>query len=280
MNKTNAVLVAVIVILVVAFAAYVSKHPATSPEAGPPQAPAAITGNAPEAAAAPRTLNADLDTAGVAKLALDVGVGEVHVNPSPDDKVHVQVTLRPKEQEFMWFFHWRSTGTARGIAAASIKQEKSGGRLSLSLNYPREADQNNLKQEWDVQMPARLTLDANLKVGELAISGVEGGVTARLDVGELSIDAPQGVIDGEVNVGEIRAKSGSDRHGKIDLSSTIGEAVVYINGEQSGFHEHGGLGNRVTVDGSGPDSMQLKVNIGEVSLHLKPAGDAKHGAGK
>jgi hypothetical protein len=269
MNKTNAVLVAVIVVLVVAFAAYVSKHPDTSPEAGSTQTVSASTGNAPEAAE-PRTLNADLDAAGVDKLALDVGVGEVHVNPSPDGKVHVQVTLRPKEQEFMWFFHWRSEGTARGIATASINQERSGERLSLSLNYPRGADQENLKQEWDVLVPVRLTLDANLKVGELTISGVAGGVTARLDVGELSIDAPQGAIDGQVNVGEIRAKSGSVRHGKIDLSSTIGEAVVYINGEQSGFHEHGGLGNRVTLDGTGPDSMRLAVNVGEASLHVAP----------
>jgi hypothetical protein len=279
MNKTNAVLVAVIVILVAAFAVYVSKHPATSPEAGSTQAVSASTANAPEAAE-PRTLNADLEALGVDKLALDVGVGEVRVNPSPDGKIHVQVTLRPKEQEFMWFFHWRSEGTARGIAAASINQERSGERLSLSLNYPRGADQQNLKQEWDVQVPVRLALDANLKVGELSINGVEGGVTARLDVGELSIDAPQGAIDGQVNVGEIRAKSGSDRYGKIDLSSTIGEAVVYINGEQSGFHEHGGLGNRVTLDGTGPDTLQLKVNIGEVALHLTPDDAARKGSGK
>lgn len=278
MNKTNAMLVAVIVILVVAFAAYVSKHPATSSAAAPPEAPAAATGNTPEAAPAPRTLSADLETTGVTKLALDVGVGEVHVNPSPDGKVHVQVTLRPKQQEFMWFFHWRSSGTARGIASASINHEKADDRLSLSLNYPREADQDNLKQEWEVQVPARLALDAKLKVGDLTVSGVEGGVTALLDVGELDIDAPQGAIDGQVNVGEIRAQSGSARHGRIDLSSTIGEAVVYINGEQSGFHEHGGLGNHVSLDGNGPDNMHLAVNVGEASLHITPGGgkDKEH----
>src|SRR5579863_5828180 len=174
MNKTNAALLAVIVVLVVAFAWYVSKHPAT-PSAGSPVETApvpAATGGEPEAvAAAPRVLSADLDAIGIDKLALEVGVGEVHVNPSPDDKVHVQVTLRPKEQEFMWFFHWRSAGTARGIAAASIDQEKQGDRLSLSLSYPREADQDNLKQEWDVQMPVHLALDAHLKVGELTING-------------------------------------------------------------------------------------------------------------
>ncbi|MGE5625372.1 MAG: hypothetical protein ACM3ZT_07480 [Bacillota bacterium] len=273
MSKTNLALLAVILALAGSFAWYASKHPAGA-QIG---VPASTTGSAPETAdVMPRTLSADVDGAGLTKLALDVGVGEMHVNPSPDAEIHVRVTLRPKEQEFLWFFHWMSQGTAHGIAAASLRQEKQDGKLSLSLDYPRTGNQDNVKQEWDVQMPAKLALDASLKVGELTIEGVAGGVAAQVNVGELSIDTPKGPIEGEVNVGEIRAKSQSSEHGKISLSSNIGETVLYIGGKQSGYHEHGGLGNTVTADGDGPDGMHLGVNVGEASLRINPADGQGH----
>jgi hypothetical protein len=230
--------------------------------------------------AMPRVLNAEAPTAGINTLALEVGVGEMHITASNDDKVHVQVTLRRKEREFMWFFHWMDGGTSKEIAAAAIQQKLSGDRLTLIVSYPHEGDGSDMKQEWDVQLPARLKLDAVMAVGDCSIEGVAGGVAAKLNVGELVIDVPRGAIDASVDVGEIRAKSASSQHGRIQLSSNIGDAMLVLKGTESGTHEHGGLGSRISLEGGGPDTMQLKVNIGEVSLHLEPADDAKHGAGK
>lgn len=216
-----------------------------------------------------RTLNAVIPAATVKDLKLHVGVGEVHVSASSDDKVHVQVTLRQKEQEFLGFFHWVSNGTAADIAAASISQSQQSGSLSVGLNYKGSSDSDELKQEWDVQLPARLALDTEMKVGELGIRDVAGGVVANLNVGELSIEVPGGPLKAEVNVGEIRARSGSKDYGKIDLSSTIGEAVLIINGAHGGYHEHGGLGNSVSLDGKGREDMHLSVNIGEATLRIE-----------
>ena len=224
-----------------------------------------------------RTLKTDVDAAALKSLTLRIGVGEVHVTASSDDKIHAQVTLRQKQREFMWFFHWMSAGTAKDIAAANLQQLRQGDGFTLSLDYPGDTQGDDLKQEWEVQVPARLALSADMKVGELSIEGVAGGVDAKLDVGELSIDTPAGPMRGDVNVGEIRATSGSTQLGEVSLSSSIGEAVATIGGKSAGFHEHGGLGNRLTLPGNGPDSMHLSVNVGEVSLHVTPAADAKGG---
>lgn len=232
----------------------------------------------------PRVLSTDVQTTGVDTLALEVGVGEVHVTASSDDKVHARVTLRRKQREFMWFFHWVTESSSSAIAAARIEQRNSTGRLTLSLALPHASDQEDMKQEWDVQLPARLKLDAVMNVGDLSIEGVAGGVMAKLDVGELTLDLPKGSIDASVNVGEIRARSGSAEHGRIDLSSSIGEANLVMEGTESGRHDHGGLGNRVSLDGKGPDDMTLKLNIGEVTLHINPQAEgktyAKEGNGK
>jgi len=227
-----------------------------------------------------RTLSTEVPAAAIKQLKLHIGVGEVHVSASGDDKVHVQVTLRQKEQEFLWFFHWMSRGTATDIAAASISQRQEGDSLSLGLNYKGNTDSDELKQEWEVQLPARLALDTDMKVGELSIKDVAGGVDAALNVGELSIEVPRGAMKAQVNVGEIRARSGSAEYGRIKLSSTIGEALLTINGEHSGSHDHGGLGNSVSVDGKGHEDMDLSVNVGEVSLRIESQGNGKQDKGK
>jgi hypothetical protein len=232
----------------------------------------------------PRVLSAEVQTAGVDTLALEIGVGEVHVTASSDDKIHARVTLRRKQREFMWFFHWMTEGSTSTIAAARIDQRSSGGRLTLTLALPHASDQQDLKQEWDVQLPARLKLDAVMDVGDLSIEGVAGGVMAKLNVGELNLDLPKGAIDANVNVGEIRARSGSGHHGRIELSSSIGDVALILQGTEGGTREHGGLGSRVSLDGDGPDEIQLKLNIGEVTLHLNPQDEgkpqAKDGDGK
>lgn len=235
-----------------------------------------LAAQADPASTMPRTLKADVAGTGFNTVALEVGVGELHVTASNDDKLHVQVTLRRKERQFMWFFHWMGGGTSDQIAAASIEQKTSGDRLTLSLSYPHSSG-DDMKQEWDVQLPARLKVDAVMEVGDLSIEGVEGGVAAKLNVGEVSIDVPQGAIDASVDVGEIRAKNATARHGKVQLASNIGDAVLIMSGSESGYHDHGGLGSKVSLDGSGPDAMQLKVNIGDVSLHVTPS---DKGAGK
>lgn len=227
---------------------------------------------------APRVLSADIPAAGLDTVGLEVGVGEVHVTVSSDEKIHAHVTLRRKQREFMWFFHWMTEGSTSAIATAALAQRSSGGRLDLSLALPHQGDQQDVDQEWDLQLPARLKLEADMQVGNLSIDGVAGGVKAKLNVGELTLDLPRGAIDAEVNVGEIRARSASSKHGHINLGSSIGDAALIMQGTESGYHEHGGLGNQVSLDGGGPDDMRLRLNIGEVTLHLNPQDEGKSGA--
>lgn len=225
-----------------------------------------------------RTLTADIPANGLKELDLRVGVGEVHVSPSPDDQVHVEIKLHQKDEEFLWFFHWSSSGTAKDIADAAIYQRRQGDTLSLGLDHDGQND--SVKQEWKLELPARLALDADMKVGDLVIAGIAGGIDAVLNVGELDIDVPQGRIKANVSVGDIRAKSDSSAYGQVRVASSIGDAVLTINGQHPGYHGHSGLGNEVSVDGKGPDDMDLSVNVGEAALRIGAAGGAKQDGGK
>ncbi len=228
-------------------------------------------------AAATRTLTTNIPASGIKSLAITVGVGELRVTPSTDATVHVRVTLQPKSSGFLWFFHWQSTATSEDIQAAQIAQKRDGDQLNLSLTTPGKLNDSDVKQTWDVQIPVRLALDIAMKVGQVTVSGITGGVHTNLNVGEIDLDTPAGPLSATVNVGQIGATSASKQLGSIELSSTIGEAALFVNGKhmrEGG--RHSGLGRRIHLPGSGPDSMKLSVNVGEVDLRVESSAEAKN----
>jgi hypothetical protein len=221
-------------------------------------------------AATPRMLDAEIPATGLNTLAISAGVGELHITPSSDDAVHVHVLLAQKSRDFLWFFHWQSRATTQEIQAAQISQKQQGQRLILSLTKPGDLDNQDVKQKWIVQVPARMALDLNMKVGEATIEGIEGGIQTVMNVGELDINVPHGALSAKLNVGQISVTTGTTQPGNILLTSNIGEAALYMNGKYISHRgEHGGLGRSVSLDGKGVDSMHLSVNIGEVDLHVE-----------
>lgn len=224
-------------------------------------------------AAVKRTLQAVTPTADVTHVSINAGVGQLKVTPSTDDKIHVQVQLEQKSQNFLWFFHWMSNSTTKEIQQVTLQQQQNQGDIAYSLKYPDHLDESDIKQNWEVQVPAALAIKIQMGVGQLDLTGVAGGVDASLNVGEVSLNIPGGPIHVKVNVGQINATSASTRPGNIKLGTSIGDAHVYMPGNIN--HEdvhHNGLGRAIEVAGKGPDKMDLEVNIGEVTLHIEPAG--------
>ena len=210
-------------------------------------------------------------------LPITAGVGELHIKPSTDDAVHVQVSLEQKSSEFLWFFHWQSRATAQEIQSAQITQQQQGQHLILSLTTPGKLNNDDVKQKWNVQVPARMAVDLNMKVGEATIEGVAGGVQATAERGRAGCRCAAWGF-------ERQAQRGADqRHHRhhasraiFVLSSNIGEAVLYMHGKYiSHAGEHSGLGRSVSLNGSGPDSMHLSVNIGEVDLRVQSSAQLK-----
>jgi hypothetical protein len=220
-------------------------------------------------AAEPRVLNADIPAKGIDTLALAIGIGELRITSSSDDALHIRVSLQQKSGEFLWFFHWHPRATLQEIQSAQITQKIQGKRLVLSLTTPTKFNSDDVKQKWVIALPERMALDLNMKVGEATISGIAGGVQADLNVGELNVEVPRGALNAKVNVGQISVDTDTQLPGNIVLSSNIGEAVLYMNGKHIRHAgNHTGLGRRIDLDGSGPDSMNLKVNVGEVDLRI------------
>ncbi|MDE2090745.1 MAG: hypothetical protein KGJ08_02435 [Gammaproteobacteria bacterium] len=227
-------------------------------------------------AAEPRMLDANIPAAGMNTVAIIAGISEIHITPSSDDVIHVHVILEQNSGDVLWFLHWQSPSAAQEIQAAQISQKRQGQRLVLSLSTTGNLDNDNVKQKWIMQVPERMGVDLDMKVGEASVDGIAGGVRADMNVGELDMDVPRGALSAKINVGQISATTGTLQPGKILLSSNIGQASLYMNGKYlSHAGEHSGLGRKVTIDGSGPDSMHFSVNIGEVDLRVESDTDKK-----
>ena len=101
-------------------------------------------------------------------------------------------------------------------------------------------------------------------------------------MGDLEINSPRGVLSAKVNVGRLHVVSSTPQPGNIKLTSIFGLAVMDRNGKRLGppqAHDLWGSvhipGNSVKQRGTGADSMDLKVNFGEVDLHIEPARGGK-----
>lgn len=226
-----------------------------------------------QAADTSRILQATSPAAGVNRITFVAGVGQLKVTASPDDDVHVHVRLERKSQNFLWFFHWMSDTTAQAIEQITLQQQRQADGIDYSLKYPDHLDEGDVKQTWEIQVPARLAVKIQMKVGQLSLDGVAGGVDVSLNVGEVTLNTPRGPMKATVNVGQIRAISATSQPGDIKLSTTIGDARFYMKSRtisHDNIH-HSGLGRNIDISGKGPDKMDLEVNIGEVTLHVGAA---------
>ncbi|HEY1773028.1 MAG TPA: hypothetical protein VGH91_07550 [Gammaproteobacteria bacterium] len=229
--------------------------------------------------AAPALLTADASTTGVQHITFQAGTGEAIIGTSSDDQLHVQLDLRQDERGFLGVFHWMSEDTTRDLKGASVKLQRHGDGVEISLVYPSGDSHSDVKQEWTVTLPPRLALQAHMQAGRMAIKGMAGGIDASLGAGDLTIHSAAGPIRGDVRAGRLHVVSDSTQPGAISLRSMFGLAVLDLQGtyygppeKQSGFKF---FGNDVNHAAGGKDDMDLHVTAGLVDLRVGPQGDEK-----
>jgi hypothetical protein len=229
--------------------------------------------------AVPALLTADASIAGVQNITFQAGTGEAKIGASGDNQVHVQLDLRQDERGFLGIIHWMSEDTARDLKGASVKLQRDGDGLQVSLVYPSGDSHSDVKQEWTVKLPPRLALQAHMQAGRMVIQDMSGGIDADLGAGDLSIHSATGPVRADVRAGRLHVISDSTQPGAISLRSTFGLAVLDLQGtyygppeQQSSFRF---FGNSVNQVAGGKDDMDLHVTAGLVDLRVGPQGDEK-----
>lgn len=215
---------------------------------------------------AAHTLTATVAANDLHKVSLTANVGELRIEPSTDDAVHIAVQIKPREHGY-WFVKWTAEDAAADMAKARLNKAIHGGTLDVSLTIPNEGDDDDkrFKEKWTIRMPPALALKADVKVGEVRIDGIAGGVDAETGVGEMRIRVPRGSVRAHVRVGELDVATAASDYKTLTLDSSIGD--VEIHGLNASDEARGrSLGKHVSMQGHGTDKFDLSSEIGEVEL--------------
>lgn len=198
---------------------------------------------APSAAAGDRrvrSLTADLATANVERVALRLPVASVRIEPSPDDRVHVDLDVRCS---------FDSEGCRERAERLSIESGREGTTLRIRVDGMESFRSLRLKLRGRILVPNGKAIDINLPVGELEIRNVSGDLGVDMGCGEV------GIVLREHDVQSVRMGVG------------VGEATFTVAGRH--IEGEGWLGQKVRWSaGSGVSRVAVSLGVGEVGVRL------------
>jgi hypothetical protein len=212
-----------------------------------------------------REITGTVEAKDLRALRIEAHVGEVDVRVSTKDLVSWRLRLEPNDNDG-WFSSRKDA--ARAVAEAKVKTIVADGRFELELELPRGTDFDDVKEHWEIEVPARFAIDLHANVGEVELTGMSGGVEAELNVGELHIDVPSGKVDARVNVGEVKVLSATKSPGEVRLAANIGDADLRIGSKRFQAERGFVLGGGVSASNGGKDDITAKVNVGDVTVRI------------
>jgi len=212
-------------------------------------------------------LTTTVPAAGLSRIEISAGQGQVEIGVTPADQIEINVALESGGDGT------RLIGTTPGDAAhtdldAAIQGQTLRARVAGSIGA-------GLTERWTVRVPARLAAEVTLRRGAVQITGVEGGVRASTDAGighdpgAITVDVPRGSLMLSMGVGTIRARTGETPSGDIDVQSRVGRAHLSLDGHDivtSGQH---GAGERVRLAGDGTDGVRVRVSVGDADVRVR-----------
>lgn len=203
-----------------------------------PAAPALAGGSSEAVARSERTLSA----AGVSTLSVDAPVGEFTFTGEARSDVEVRLTVRCERP-----VKAACRDAARRVAIGSATR---GETLQVEVaNWPRKRD-DGLHVDLVVALPRDLALTADLGVGEVEVSGIDGGVAIDLGVGEVSVRAAESAVR------------------TVSVEVGVGEATLRAGGRV--VEGHGFLGSDLDwKQGTGRAALKVDCGVGEVDVRLE-----------
>lgn len=171
---------------------------------------------------------------------VDFTVGELNIEGTRGDEVVVKLYVHCKRESD------KCDEMARDL---TLDARSRGDRMDITVEGHSLFDSDDYWVEAIIQVPARVSLDIEMPVGEVSIRDVESDVDLRLKVGEATIEMRE------------------EKVGRVSAGITIGEATIDA---RSGREQVEGLfGRRVRwAEGRGPARVDVHVGIGEASVRL------------
>lgn len=187
-----------------------------------------------------RSLTGDLATTGIDRVEVRLPVASVRIEPSADDRVHVDLEVRCSNDSE------RCRERADDLALESSRE---GATLRVRVNGMEGFGSLSLKLRGRIQVPNGKAIDVNLPVGELQVRDVTGDLDIDVGCGEV------GIALREHDVQSVRMGVG------------VGEATFTVAGRH--IEGEGWLGQKVRWSaGAGVSRVAVSLGVGELGVRL------------
>src|SRR5947209_7799682 len=163
---------------------------------------------------------------------LELGVGDFDVIPAAGDKVVIA-----------W---WGKTANE-----AHAKIDVQGSRVVVSAGSDRHHDAD---VHFRIELPKRVDIAADAKVGEVKISSFDGSLDAQLGVGDLEV-----------------AVKNSGEYGVVTASAGVGDVEPGPFGSEAKRSHL--VGAKLDYHGSGSRHLKLHVGTGDVKIQEGGSGE-------
>jgi hypothetical protein len=212
-----------------------------------------------------RVFEQSLELQGEKAIVIDGAVGQLEITASDDAKLHLRLEVEPSDD--------LSSASEAKMAEIELDIDRSSRRIKLSLELPRGLDSDDVKEHWEVQVPAGVETELDLGVGKIDVEGISGALAVSLGVGEANIDMVTGDLDLSVGVGEADVTIRKADIGRVRVDTTVGDARLRVDGERVDGTSHFGIGQAIKHKGEGEDEIEVVVKVGDVSVELESASD-------
>jgi hypothetical protein len=212
-------------------------------------------------AGSPRLLEGEVGSAGVDKVRLDSGVGDIEVTALDDtDRITVSVELRPRRGGF--FSSMKKA--QREVDEAELRMDVSKGVLRLEIET--DSDDRHFEERWQIELPAELDFDLDIGVGDVEIRGIAGDLTIDAGVGDVVAEAVSGDISIDVGVGDAVVRAAAADYGSVEGSGGVGDAKLVVRGER--ISSSGFVGKSAEWTGEGSRSIEISMGVGDAEVIL------------
>jgi len=199
----------------------------------------------------------------IARLAVEGSVGDVTVRGEDGaDTVSVKVTLKPRRSGLPIVGSTRKG--EREIEAARLEVDRDDGSVEVALEGVD--DDRHFEERWEIVVPARLLVEIENGVGDIAVKGVAGGADIESGVGDVIVSRCGGRIEVENGVGDIRIVLPETEAGGIEVSSGVGDCEIRLPGHTV---RGKGLGCDASWKGTGKTAVDAESGVGDVVVVLK-----------
>ena len=188
-----------------------------------------------------RTFDLDRPADGVARVVLEVGVGDVEVLADGSGRItaHVEVSVDKGGRS--------SERARRRLEELRLESELEGDTLHLRITGGGGG--HRYGEDWTLRVPAAVALELELGVGDLRILDLAAAISVELGVGNVRIEgehAAFGPIEGQCGVGDVSLRTPKDRT------------------EGRGF-----IGHSLDARGPGAAAIEVEVGVGDVDIRLR-----------